>query len=54
MQNKGLRPRVPKGFSFIVTAFDIILKLTQQASKTCRQKRKGQKDAYHPQKSGPT
>ena len=23
MQNKGLRPRVPKGFSFIVTAFDI-------------------------------
>ena len=53
MQNKGLRPRVPKGFSFIVTAFEITLKLTQQVSKNCRQKRKEQKNIYHPEKPGP-
>ena len=33
MRSKGLRRRVPKGFSFVVTAFDITLKLTQQVSK---------------------
>ena len=49
MQNTGLRPKVPKGYSFIVTAFDITLKLTQQLSKNCGQtrrfseRRKGQK-----------
>ena len=43
MQNKGLRPRVPKGFMFIVTAFDITLKLTQQVSKNCRQRKRKKK-----------
>ena len=57
MQNTGLRPRVPKGYSLIVTAFDITPKLTQQVSKNCRQtrrfseraRRKGQKNAYRPE-----
>ena len=40
MQNEGLKPRVPKYFSFI----DITLKLTKQVSKNCRQKKiKGSK-----------
>ena len=52
MQSKGLRPRVPGGFSFIESAFDIALKLTQQISKNCRQTRR-QQNAYHPQKPGP-
>ena len=47
-KNTGLRSRVRKGFSFIVTAFNKTLKLTQQVSKNCRQKRKEQKNAYHP------
>ena len=44
---------LPKGFSFIVVAFDITLKLTQQGSNNCKQKSKGQKNAYHPQIPGP-
>ena len=54
MQNKRSRPRVPKGVSLIVTVFDITMKLTQQVSKNCRQKRKGQKNAYHLQRPGRT
>ena len=58
MQNTGLRPRVPKGYLFIVTAFDITLKLAQQVGKNCRQtrrfseRRKGQKNPYRPQNPG--
>ena len=61
MQNKELRrTKGAKSFSFIVTLFDITLKLTQQASKNCRQtrrfseRRKWQINAYYPQKPGPT
>ena len=53
MQNTGLRLRVSKGYSFIVTAFDITLKLTQQvkiADKLGRfsERRKGQKTLIVP------
>ena len=40
IENKGLRKEWQKVFLFIVTAFEVTLKLTQQVSKNCKLKNK--------------